>query len=211
MSPAKKTTAIVEKAEMSLVKNQMWHSFQYTTKDTDLIIADYVDTYKVIPKRGHLMIVENKGFLQPYITKSGHACIANAAKISTKIKIDKIHKGNPSFAMVTATAVLPDGTSHEAIGYSDTSEKGRDKINKCISMASTRARNNAIDMAMEIQNCAFEEFNESDEMKRRAIDITQLKDEAPTICPECKQKGWSRLQKKCKLCGETYESILGKK
>mgnify|MGYP006971772253 CR=1 FL=1 len=210
MSP-KQQTGLMEKpkAEMILKKGGTWHSYQYTTKDAALIISDYQETYHVEPKRGHLMVVENMGILTPYITKSGHACIANAAQISTKIKIDKIHHGTVSFAMVTATAVLPDGTSHEAIGYSDTSEKGRDKINKCISMASTRARNNAIDIAMEIQSCAFEEFNESDEMKKRAMDITDLQEEILTICPECKEKGWSRLQKRCKLCKITYEAIVG--
>ena len=151
------------------------------------------------------MIVENRGVLTPYITKSGHACIANANKISTKIQIEKIMKHS---VYVKCTAVLPDGTSHEAIGYSDTSEPGRDKINKCISMASTRARNSAIDMAMEIQTCGFEDFNESDEMKRRAIDITEVNEEILASCPICKEKGWSRLQKKCMECGKTYEDIL---
>ena len=205
------TNKIVETATQSLQKKGTWHSFQYTINDAALIIDDYIKTYKVEPKRGHLMVVESQGVLTPYITKSGHACIANMFQISTKIKLDKIHQGNISFAIVTATAILPNGTSHEAIGYSDTTEKGRDKINKCISMATTRARNNAIDIAMEIQNSAFEDFNESDEMKHRAIDVTEITNEVKTKCPKCGKKGWSRLQKRCLECHITHEDILEEK
>ena len=215
MSPKEKALVEVPKAEMSLVKGKgsmSWYSYKYTTKDVPLIIADYQETYKVQPKRGHLMVIENKGELNPYITKSGHACIANYAKISTKPKVENItRKGSFLSAMVYCEAILPDGTSHGAIGYSDNTETGRDKLNKCISMATTRARNAAIDVAMEIQTTPFEDFDRSDEMKKRAMDITDLQNEVLIICSVCKKKGWSRLEKKCTLCKITYEEIVAQK
>jgi hypothetical protein len=204
-----KAKALMErpKASLELQSKGGWHSFQYTVKDAMMIIEDFKDRYNIKPQRGHLMIVERQGILTPYITKSGHAAIANENKIKTKIVVDKMSKGNPIYAMVKCTAILPDGTSHEAVGYSDNTEPGRNTLAKCISMATVRARNNAIDMAMEIQPCGFDDFNEGEEIYERAKDITELQKETLAPCPECKKKGWSKLQKKCMLCAITYEDI----
>jgi len=196
---SEKETAVVE-----LTKNKGIYVMQYTTKNPMLIIEDYERKYGYRPERGHLMVMERNGILTPYITKSGWSQIANSKKISTKIAVEKIGKG---YAFMKCTAVLPDGTSHEAIGYSDTTEPGKENQSKCLAMAQTRARNKALEYATETTECSWEEV-ESPEMAKRSRDITEMVQETLTVCPECKKHGWSKLQKRCLECGITHEAIV---
>jgi len=208
--PSKPKEAIVEaKAELVLAKERDYHSLQYTSKDIGLIMSDFKSRYGIEPKRGHLAVYEKGGYMMPYIQKSGYCAIANAAKISTTVEVQQIHREKGfAYVQVKCRAILPNGVSHEGIGYSDITEPGRNTINKCLSMATTHARSKAIAAAMEIQETPYDEFNESDEIKQRSMDVADIINEVLSLCPSCAEKGWSKIQKKCVKCNITFEEIL---
>ena len=198
---------LVPKAKMGLKKRGSYTQFQYTSKDALAIIDNFEIDYGIKPKKSYLAVYEKDGIMTRYIRKAGYSAIANHRKISTKIEVMDMKKTKAfMYARVKCTSVRPDGVQHEGIGYSDSSEPGRDKMNKVLAMAQTRARGNAIAMAIDDGSCPFDDFNLSDDIKKKATDPFVA--EVMQNCPKCKAVAWSRMQKKCLECGITHEEIM---
>ena len=198
---------LIEKPITALVENKGWITREYTTDNAMQIFEDFESKFGFIPESDMLMISKRGKILKPYISKSGWSFIANNKGISTTFTVEQMAK---TFVIMRCRAILPNGVYHEAPGMAMTSEPGKDTIPKCMSMAYIRARNKALELATNTQNCSWEEI-ESPEMKQRLVQIEHIKAENLTICPVCKKKGWSSLQKICMDCGITYEEILAQK
>ena len=192
-----------------------WHSYTYKKADLPLLIADIENQYHIHVENNHMNIIEDttKGTITHYFTKSGMNAIANNNQISTKVKIMGRKLDHPFAFEVLGIAILPNGTSHEftAIGSSTMDNKERLSVNQILAWTQTKARIGAIGVAMEIQNPSWEEMEDLPEMRQRAKTIAEIDNEILSICPSCKGKGWSKLQKHCMLCGITYETILQEK
>lgn len=188
-----------------------WHSYKYKKQDLPLLIQDYEEQYHITAKNNHMMIVEDtkSGEIQPYLTKSGLNAIANSNQISTKIEITARKYDSPYAFEVKAIAILPNGVSHEftAVGISTMQNKSWMSPNQLLAWTQTKARNGAITSAMEIQNCSWEELQDSPEFAKRAKTVGELEQETLQPCPACKEKGYSRLQQRCVKCGITVEEI----
>lgn len=195
----------MSKELMELKKSGTVISYEYTTTNPEAIIEDHIKNYGVIPRKGDVMVMQQGKKLTPYITKSGWGAIANEKGISTTFDQPMIGKGK---VQVKCKAILPNGVYHEAWGYCDTSEPGKDRMNKCISMAMTRARNKALEYATQCKNCSWEEID-SPEMRKRAKDVEEFKMETLQKCPWCGlPNAYSKKQKKCFECGKTLEEKL---
>ena len=183
---------LIEKPKMQLKKKGDFITYQYNDANPQEIIEDFESDYGIKPQKGFLAVYSKGGILTPYVQKAGWIAIGNHLKISTKIEMDKMGKvpGGPIFARVKVTAVSPSGVSHEAFGYSDSTEKGRDKMNKVISMATTRGRSNAIAMHVPARGCPNEDFTE--EERRAAYD--PFVKEVLYTCNKCKKEGWSKKE-----------------
>lgn len=189
-----------------------WHSYKYKKKDLPQLIEDYENQYHIEAKNNHMMIVEDigTGTIEAYFTKSGLNAIANNNKISTKMELMKRKMDKPFLVDVKATAVLENGVSHEFIasGNSTMTNKGWLSFNQLLAWTQTKARNGAITSAMEIQNCSWEELQDSPEFQKRAKTVAEIDNEILQKCPECEKQGWSKLQKKCVKCNKTLEDIM---
>lgn len=216
MAKKKTKTEIVEyKPRAQLVESKRggstWHTYQYRKEDMPVLIEDIERQYKIIPQKNHLNVVEDKeGFIKPYLTKSGLNAIANANEIRTTVEVSFRKLTKPYYAEVTAVAILPHSGSHEAVGACEGTEPGRkfQTFAQILGMAQTRARNKAIETAMEIQPCSWEEMD-SPEMQKRVMKIDALNKEVLRLCPfGCEEIGYSPSQKMCVKCGQTQESVL---
>ena len=188
-----------------------WHTYKYKKEDLALLVQDVETQYGIHVENNHMNIIENlsDGTIIHYFTKAGLNAIANSNQISTKIKVINRKFDKPFYFEVQAEAILPNGVTHEftAIGVSTMPQKEYLSLNQLLAWTQTKARIGAIGVAMEIQNPSWEEMEDSPEMVKRAKTIEDLDTELLAICPSCKAKGWSKLQKRCVKCGITYEDI----
>lgn len=189
-----------------------WHSYTYKKEQLAELVEDYERQYNITVAKNHLNIVEqlDTGIITGYLRSAGLNAIANSNKISTTIEVLKRTFSKPYFVEVKATAILPEGTTHEFVGSCLASgRQGWFSYNQTLAFAQTKARGGAIKVAMEIQEPMWEEVEDSPEMFKRSKLIKDIEEETLQKCPWCGvPNAYSKKQKKCFECGKTLEEKL---
>jgi hypothetical protein len=143
-----------------------------------------------------------KEVLKPYPRAEYLNKVAHHRKISRKVElVDKVLTATFKMAIVKVTALYED-SYHEELGTCDSSEPGRSHapFSSILGMAITRATNRAYRKFLGLPTSAEEMPPELIQMKK------DLAEETLQNCPQCKQKGYSRLQKACYECGFIVEA-----
>ena len=185
-----------------------WLSYSVKMDDIPYLKDHLEEEYGVIIEPGDVDFLikdERTKEIEWYPCASFLNKVATVKHISTKIEMVKMTQNPHKMVMVKATAVMPNGEFHEEFGYCDSTEPGRggQVFSNILGMAETRARNRVLRIAIKSPNCSAEEM--PPESQKLMKDLT---DEILTICSSCKEKGWSRLQKKCTICNITHEEII---